>query len=43
MPCVAIAGGSGYTNPAQMMVYGFGAMLIGVICSCLVGYPLMFI
>jgi len=20
MPCVAIAGGSGYTNPAQMMV-----------------------
>lgn len=30
MPCVAIAGSSGWTNMRQMMLYGFLAMLVAV-------------
>lgn len=33
MPCVAIAGSSGWTTTRQMMRYGFLAMLIGVVVA----------
>ena len=40
MPCVAIAGSSGWTNTLEMMKYGFAAMFIAVILTTLVAYPL---
>ena len=40
MPCVAIAVSSGWTNTKQMMVYGFIIMVVAVIISTLVGYPI---
>lgn len=33
MPCVAIAGSSGWTNTRQMMLYGFLAMLVAVLVT----------
>ena len=40
MPCVAIAGASGWTNTIQMMKYGFAIMIISIIVSVAIGYPL---
>lgn len=40
MPCVAVAGSSGWTNTTQMMKYGFIAMLISVAIFTLIGYPI---
>lgn len=40
MPCVAVAASSGWTNTMQMMKYGFVAMLIAVVISVVVGYPI---
>lgn len=40
MPCVAIAGSSGWTNTMQMMKYGFLVMFLCVVIATFVGYPL---
>lgn len=40
MPCVAVAGSSGWTNTMQMMLYGFIAMFISVLVVTFVGYPI---
>ena len=40
MPCVAIAVSSGWTNTKQMMVYGFMIMVVAVVISTLIGYPI---
>lgn len=40
MPCVAIAGSSGWTNTMQMMKYGFLVMVLCVLVATFVGYPL---
>ena len=40
MPCVAVAGSSGWTNTMQMMKYGFIAMFISVLLATFVGYPI---
>ena len=40
MPCVAIAVSSGWTNTKQMMVYGFMIMVVAVVISTFVGYPI---
>ena len=40
MPCVAIASSSGWTNTKQMMIYGFTIMLLSVIVSTFIGYPI---
>jgi sodium-dependent dicarboxylate transporter 2/3/5 len=40
MPCVAIAGSSGWTNTIQMMKYGFAIMVVSIVISVIVGYPL---
>lgn len=40
MPCVAIAGSSGWTNTIQMMIYGFIAMIISILIATFVGYPI---
>ena len=40
MPCVAIAGSSGWTNTMQMMFYGFIAMFVAVLVVTFVGYPI---
>ncbi|WBW49379.1 anion permease [Peptoniphilus equinus] len=40
MPCVAIAGSSGWTTTTQMMIYGFIAMFISVVIATFVGYPI---
>lgn len=40
MPCVAIAGSSGYTNPKQMAIWGFIAMFISWLIFSFIAYPL---
>lgn len=40
MPCVAVAGSSGWTNTMQMMFYGFIAMFVGILMVTFVGYPI---
>lgn len=40
MPCVAVAGSSGWTNTTQMMKYGFIAMIISVVIFTFAGYPI---
>lgn len=40
MPCVAIAGGSGWTTTGALMKYGFIMMFAAVMLSVLVGYPI---
>lgn len=40
MPCVAIAGSSGWTNTMQMMKYGFIIMILCVIVATCIGYPI---
>ena len=40
MPSVSIAGSSGWTTPKNLMVYGFLLMMISIIISSFVGYPL---
>ena len=40
MPCVAIASSSGWTNTKQMMIYGFTIMLLSIIVSTFIGYPI---
>lgn len=40
MPCVAIAGSSGWTNVQQMMKYGFLIMAVSVLITVFIGYPL---
>lgn len=40
MPCVAVAGSSGWTNTLQMMKYGFIIMVLCVLVATFVGYPI---
>ena len=40
MPCVAIAGSSGWTSAGALLRYGFGLMLAAVALSVGVGYPI---
>ncbi len=40
MPCVAVAGSSGWTNTIQMMIYGFIAMILAILFATFVGYPI---
>lgn len=40
MPCVAIAGGSGWTTTGALMKYGFIMMAAANVCSVLLGYPI---
>lgn len=40
MPCVAIAGGSGWTTPGALMKYGFIMMFTATALTVLVGYPI---
>lgn len=39
-PNVAIAGSSGWTSAKQLMIYGFMTMMIAVIVTTFIGYPL---
>ncbi len=39
-PNVALAGGSGWTNPTQLMIYGFTLMIASVLITAFVGYPI---
>ncbi|MDD2591732.1 MAG: anion permease [Erysipelotrichaceae bacterium] len=39
-PNVALAGGSGWTSAKQMMFYGFFVMVIAIIITITIGYPL---
>ena len=40
MPCVAIAGSSGWTTAGSLVQYGFLLMLISVLLCAAVGYPI---
>lgn len=40
MPCVAIAGGSGWTTTGALMKYGFIMMFAAIALSVVVGYPI---
>jgi len=40
MTAVAVAGSTGWTNPVQMMIYGFAAMVICILVFAFLGYPL---
>lgn len=40
MPCVAIAGASGWTTAGSLLRYGFLLMVLSVLAAVLIGYPL---
>lgn len=40
MPSVVIAGGSGWVSPIRMMKYGFTVMIISILVTVVLGYPL---
>lgn len=40
MPCVAIAGGTGWTNTIELMKYGFTQMFMSVLVTVFIGYPI---